>query len=189
MAILKIARIGHPVLRMVAQPVAPELISSPEFQRFCDDLLETMEEYDGAGLAAPQVHVSMRVVGVELSSRRGPEVFVNPVIEPITEELGGMWEGCLSVPDMRGAVARPRAVRLTAVDRHGEFVGLELEGLPAIIVQHECDHLDGVLFVDRMDPRTFAFLDEYRRFGPLQYDDDGDLVLEADEDELEHEEE
>ncbi len=189
MAILRVARAGHPVLRLVAQPLAPEAIATPEFQQFCDDLLETMEDYDGAGLAAPQVHVCVRVVAVELSAQRGAEILVNPVIEPTSQVPTAVWEGCLSLPRLRAAVIRPRAIRLTALDRQGEPVELELEGLSAIIAQHECDHLDGVMFVDRMDSRTLAFLDEYRRFGPLEFDADGNLVLEADIDDLDDGEE
>lgn len=173
MAILKVARMGHPVLRQVAEPVSAEEIASPDFQRFCDDLLETMEEYDGAGLAAPQVHVSKRVAVLTLSDERGPEFFVNPVVTPLTDELDGTYEGCLSVPKMRGLVLRPASVRVEALDRHGNPKAFELAGFPATVVQHEFDHLDGILYIDKAVPESLAFLDEYRRWGPLVgYDDD-----------------
>jgi peptide deformylase len=171
-AVLKVAQMGHPVLRMVAEPVDAELFASDEFQQFCDDLLETMEDYDGAGLAAPQVHTLLRVVVLTLDDDRGPEFLVNPVITPLTEEKMKYYEGCLSVEGMRAAVYRPRAVRLVAFDRDGTPKAYELEGFPAIVAQHECDHLDGVLFVDRCDTKTLAFLREYRRFGPLDEQDE-----------------
>lgn len=171
MAILKVAQLGHPVLRMVSEPVDAETLASDEFQQFCDDLLETMEEYDGAGLAAPQVHTLLRVTVLTLDEERGPEFLVNPVITPLTDETMKYYEGCLSVEGMRAAVHRPKRVRLVALDRDGTPKGYELEGFPAIVAQHECDHLDGVLFVDRCDTKTLAFLREYRRFGPLDEQD------------------
>jgi peptide deformylase len=167
MAILKVAQLGHPVLRMVARPVTAEEIASQQFQDFCDDLLETMIEYDGTGLAAPQVHASLRVVVLSLDGEREPEFLVNPQIKVLTEETSTMMEGCLSVTGMRGRVQRPNRVQVKALDRDGTPKGYELEGFPAVVVQHECDHLDGVLYVDRCDTRTLAFLAEYRRFGPV----------------------
>lgn len=183
--ILRIARAGHPVLRFVAEAVLPAVIPSPGFQGFLDDLLETMRDYDGTGLAAPQVHVSMRVVVLTLSDERGPEFMINPVVTPLTDDALRTWEGCLSLPGLRAAVDRPRAVRVEFLDREGTPRAYELHGFPAVVVQHEVDHLDGVLFVDRADMRTLSFLDEYRRFGALDYDEDGNLVLESDADDLE----
>jgi peptide deformylase len=187
LAILKVAQMGHPVLRMVAEPVDAELIESTEFQQLCDDMLETMEEYDGAGLAAPQVHVTLRVVVLVLDDDRGPEFLVNPVITPLTTVTKRTYEGCLSVEGLRGAVERPRHVRVEALDRDGTEKTYELEGFPAIVVQHECDHLDGVLYVDRVDTKTLAFLKEYRRWGPLDVpstadgdDEDDDFTDEPD---------
>jgi peptide deformylase len=174
-AVLKVAQMGHPVLRMVSEPVDAELFASDEFQQFCDDLLETMEDYDGAGLAAPQVHTLLRVVVLTLDDERGAEFLVNPVITPLTDDTMKYYEGCLSVEGMRAAVHRPRHVQVTALDRDGTPKAYELEGFPAIVVQHECDHLDGVLFVDRCDTKTLAFLREYRRFGPLdELDEESD---------------
>ena len=167
MAILRVAQMGHPVLRRVADPVDPAQIGTEAFQQFLDDMLDTLVEYDGAGLAAPQVHVSLRVALIELSEERGPEFFINPVITPLTDDRVRTYEGCLSVEGMRGAVDRPSAVHVLALDRHGDPIELELHGFPAVVVQHECDHLDGVLFIDRADTTTLAFLREYRRWGPL----------------------
>jgi len=174
MGILRIAQMGHPVLRMVSRALSADEIRSPAFQNFCDDLLETMEDYDGLGLAAPQVHVPLRVVIATLSEERGPEFFVNPVIVPISEATTTTWEGCLSVEGMRGRVERPSHVKVDALDRDGTPKHYELEGHPAVVIQHECDHLDGVLYIDRADTRTLAFLREYRRFGSLPLDADED---------------
>jgi len=166
-AILKVAQMGHPVLRRVAEPVPVEVVRTPAFQAFVDDLLETMEAHDGAGLAAPQVHVSQRVVVLVLDPAVGPEVLVNPVIRPLTPSIARTLEGCLSVEGLRGVVERPAHVRVDALDRTGHPKAYELRGFPAVVVQHECDHLDGVLYVDRVEPRTLAFLDELARWGRL----------------------
>ncbi len=166
MAIRKVARMGHPVLRQVATPVPPEAVPGPEVQRLIDDLLETVREYDGAGLAAPQVHVSLRIVVLQLSDERGMEVWINPVLTPLTDEGYPSYEGCLSVPGLRGLVVRPAAVRVEALDRNGRLLSLDLAGFPAVVAQHECDHLDGVLYVDRVEPGTLAFVEELRRYPP-----------------------
>ena len=184
MAILKVARMGHPVLRQIARALTAEEIASEAFQRFCDDMLDTMIEYDGAGLAAPQVHESIRVVVLELNSERGPEFFVNPVITPLDDSTAHTWEGCLSIPEIRGLVERPAHVRIEALDRHGNPKAFELSGFPAVVVQHEADHLDGVLWVDRAVPESMAFLSEYRKYGPLVLLDDDEAVYD-DEDDLE----
>jgi peptide deformylase len=171
MAIRKVARMGHPVLRQMATEVPAKAVAGPEMQRLIDDLLETVREYDGAGLAAPQVHVSLRVVVLQLDSSRGFDVWINPVITPLTEDLVCTVEGCLSVPELRGIVCRPGAVQVEALDRYGKPVVLELSGFPAVVAQHECDHLDGVLFVDRVEPQTLSFLEEFRRFAD-QYEEE-----------------
>lgn len=177
MSILKVAQLGHPVLRQVAEPVTEDEIHTDAFQRLCDDMLDTMDAYDGAGLAAPQVHVSKRLVVLTLSADRGPEFLVNPVIETVGDLWVRTYEGCLSVTGMRAGVDRPGHIIVQAMDRHGKSKAYELEGFPAVVVQHECDHLDGVLYVDRCDTGTLAFLAEYRRFGPLDQlgEDDEDL--------------
>ena len=190
MAVLRIAQMGHPILRQVSRALTLEEVRTSAFQNFCDDMLETMEDYDGVGLAAPQVHHNVRVVIATLDDETGPEFFVNPVITVIGDTLTKTWEGCLSVEGLRGRVERPDQVRVDAWDRDGTQKTYELEGFPAVVIQHECDHLDGVLYVDRVEPKTLAFLKEHRRFGPanepsLEDDgleaDDSDEVDEADE--------
>jgi peptide deformylase len=167
MAILRIARMGHPVLRQVAEPVPPERIDDPATQQLIDDMLDTLRDYEGAGLAAPQVHVPLRIVVVLFEAEAEPLVLINPEITFLTQNMLRSYEGCLSVPDMRAAVNRVGKVRIDALDREGQRQSFELEGFPAIAAQHECDHLDGVLYIDRCDLRTLTFLDELRRFGPL----------------------
>jgi peptide deformylase len=167
LAILRVAQMGHPVLRLVAQPVDPEVIPTEDFQRFLDDLLETMEEYEGAGLAAPQVHTSVRVVVLTLDPDTGPEFLINPEITVLSDLATRTVEGCLSVHGLRAVVERPAHIQVAALDRWGRRKVYELKGFPAVVVQHECDHLDGSLYVDRADPLTLAFLDEYQRFGSL----------------------
>lgn len=169
MSILKVARMGHPVLRQVAAPIDPKDITGPEVQRLIRDMLETMLEYSGVGLAAPQVHVPRRLVlcggGEDEDGKLTVRVLINPEITPTTEQMAGMWEGCLSVPGMRGYVERPAAVDVKAFNEKGERVELSLRGFPAVVVQHECDHLDGTLYVDRLkDSRLFAYEEEAERF-------------------------
>lgn len=176
MSILKVARMGHPVLRRVADPVPPDAISTAPVQGLIDDLLETVDEYDGAGLAAPQVHASVRIVVLALDES-GMQVWINPVLTPLTDELHSAVEGCLSVPELRGRVSRPAAIEVRALDRSGAPIHLELRGFPAVVAQHECDHLDGVLYVDKAEPRSLMFLEEFRRYGlaqPGDYDLEGD---------------
>ena len=165
MAVLHVARMGNPILRTIAQPVPPESIRSKAFQQFCEDLLESMFEHDGTGLAAPQVHESVRVV-VFCIDDGDPIFLINPVITPLEAETAEGYEGCLSVPNLRGKVERWMHVRVDALNRAGKHYSFEAHGWPARVVQHECDHLDGVLYVDRADPKSLAFLPEYRRFGP-----------------------
>ena len=173
MPILKVAQMGHPVLRTPADRVSPDEIATPEFQRLIDDMVETLHEYQGIGLAAPQVHEGRRLclIGVIEEAEEGaPQrirlvVAINPVITPLTEETALGVEGCLSMHDLRGLVPRLRAVRLEALDRDGEPFALELEGHPAVVAQHETDHLDGVLYVDRMrDLRSLSFGGEFERY-------------------------
>jgi peptide deformylase len=173
MAVLKVAHLGHPVLRRVAEPVSPEAIRAPEIQRLIDDMLETMEDHDGAGLAAPQVHVSRRVViyGVEANPRYPDAeavpltVLVNPRVTPVGDEQEEDWEGCLSIPDLRGRVPRFTRVRVEALDRAGQPLRFTAGGFHARVVQHECDHLDGKLYVDRMTSmETLSFLPEFQRY-------------------------
>jgi peptide deformylase len=170
--ILKVARIGHPVVRTAARAVPPEVLASPEFQHLVDDMVDTMHEYDGVGVAGPQVHVGLRVAVIEVpaSDERAREavpltVLVNPVVTPLGEEKEPGWEGCLSVPDLRGVVPRFRRVRLEALDRRGKPYTVEAAGFFARVIQHECDHLDGAVYLDRMDGlRSLSFLREFERF-------------------------
>jgi peptide deformylase len=183
MAILKVAQLGHPVLRKVSELVGMEELQGQEFQRFCDDLLETMVAYDGLGLAAPQVHVSKRVVVFQLDEETGPLFLVNPIVTALTDTKKAGYEGCLSVTNMRGRVERAASVRVSCLDRHGQELEFVAHGWAARVVQHECDHLNGVLYVDKADPRSLAFLPEYRRYGGLVPVGD-----EEEEDELEGDE-
>jgi peptide deformylase len=173
MAILKIARMGHPVLRGVAAPVADP--TAPEIRRLVADMTETLDDIGGAGLAAPQVHVPLRVVIFRVPAERTtgrsddrPEpllALVNPVIEPqgVARELG--WEGCLSVPGLRGAVPRFARIRYRGMTPDGESIERTVEGFHARVVQHECDHLDGILYPQRMaDLRLLVFNEEGARY-------------------------
>ena len=166
MAILKVAQMGHPILRAIAHPVPPELIGSDAVQAFLADLRETCLDEDGLGLAAPQVHQSIRVVLVSIDDVL--RTVINPEITFLTDERIATYEGCLSVSGLRAEVERCARVRLVALDEHGRPFEVEAEDMEAVVIQHECDHLDGVLYVDRCDPRTLAFLDEYRRWGPIE---------------------
>jgi peptide deformylase len=181
--LLNVARMGNPVLREVAAEVDPTRIRTPEFQDFVDSMLLTMHEYDGVGLAAPQVHVSERVVvfhehaGLETVDGEPLTVLINPVIETLGDETESMWEGCLSVPGLRGRVTRPAHIRVRALDRDARPVELELENFDAVVTQHECDHLDGVLFVDRIeDRRELAYEREFERFWAAAAEAAGDHV-------------
>ncbi|MDA8028308.1 MAG: peptide deformylase [Nitrospiraceae bacterium] len=173
MALLKIAKMGNPILRKISEPVSKKEIESVDFQRFLDDMIETMRDEDGLGLAAPQVHVSKQVVVIEsLDDDRAPEappfpllVLINPVFKYLSKEIRTGWEGCLSLDNLRGKVPRSRAVKLEALDRNGNTVILDWEEFPAVVLQHEIDHLRGHLFVDRMkDMTTLTHLGEFHRY-------------------------
>ncbi len=183
MSILKIARMGHPVLRARARAVEPAMIGSPQFQQLIDDMFETMKEYQGVGLAAPQIHVSLRVFVCgfapaalpeddEEEGERIPEeervplmALINPEITPVGGEVVEDWEGCLSIPDIRGRVPRPREITVRASDRTGKRIEIRAGGFTARVIQHETDHLDGILFFDRMTSfASLTFLDEFGRY-------------------------
>ncbi len=185
MAILKVARMGHPVLREKCAPIDPKQITSPEIQGLIRDMFATMVEYTGVGLAAPQVHQPVRLViaGGEADEEGRPQfrVLINPKITVLDQDNRlGMYEGCLSVPGLRGWVERPASVKIEAYNENGDEIEFELEGFPAVVIQHECDHLDGVLYVDRMTDMTkFAFEQEADRyheqsFGAEDEDDEDD---------------
>ena len=168
MSILKVAKMGNPVLRRIAKSIPPEHISSPAVQRLIQNMLDTVLEYDGVGLAAPQVHESVRLVLLCLEPDEGFEVWINPVLTPTTDKELSTTEGCLSVPGLRGDVSRPCAVKVEAYNHQGQFFERHLEGFPAVVAQHECDHLDGVLYVDKVDTKTLSFLEEFRRYALAQ---------------------
>lgn len=173
MAIRKIATIGHPVLREVARKVGLEELRSPKMQGFIDDLVETMHDANGAGLAANQVFEPVRVCAIEIKDNpRYPykpnwplTILVNPAVTPTTDETFMNYEGCLSVPNLRGEVRRFTAVRVKAWDRDGKDVDFEVKGLTAGTFQHEVDHLDGKVFLDRVeDTRSLATWADFDRF-------------------------
>ena len=182
MAILKVARLGHPVLRQAAAPVPVKDIRSPEIQRLIDDLVETMREYNGAGLAATQVHTLKQICVIEVNGNpRYPDadsipltVLINPKVTPLTDEMEDGWEGCLSVPDMRGMVPRYTSVRLDAYDREGRRIEGEAKEFFARVIQHEADHLHGLVYLDRMrDLSTLTHLAEWNKhwLGAQEQDD------------------
>lgn len=197
MAIRKIAQLGEPVLRQEARPLRPEELADAETQRLIDDMIDTMRDADGAGLAAPQVYESVQLVVIELASpRRYPDVeripllvLANPVLTSLVGQTGApladheaitVYEGCLSVIGMRGRVRRPRKVRVQALDRDGAPLDFVWEGFRAAVVQHEVDHLRGTLFVDRAMPKSLIFLREYERFvSPEQRVVDGGAAAKA----------
>ena len=177
MSILKVARMGHPVLRAKAQSIDAAAIKSAEVQQLIDDMFETMREYQGVGLAAPQIHVGLRLFVAGFPSSRdeadddeeGARVplmaLINPEITPIGSDVEEDWEGCLSIPDIRGRVPRAREIQVRAFDRRGRRLEMRARGFTARVIQHETDHLDGVLFFDRMKSfETLTFLDEYGRY-------------------------
>jgi peptide deformylase len=176
MSILKVARMGHPVLRRRGRALDKADLKNPLLQKFFDDMIETMYEYHGVGLAAPQVHESLRVfvamLDEEPDEKSEAAVVINPEIMPSAPTIEEGWEGCLSIPDIRGMVPRHTEISLKALDRNGKNVELILKGFPARVAQHETDHLDGVLFFDRMrSMQSLTFLEEFSRY--WSKDDEG----------------
>jgi peptide deformylase len=175
---MKITTIGDPVLREPAAEVGLDELLAPETQQLIDALIDTRREAGGAGLAAPQVGVSKRIAVVEVdeATRYAYKplvpltVMVNPVVEPLGEETLLINEGCLSIPDLRGDVPRHLRVRVHYFDRNGEPCMQEAEGLTAGTFQHEVDHLDGVLFVDRLvDARSLSTWEQFARHGEREF--------------------
>jgi peptide deformylase len=171
MSILKVARMGHPALRAKTRPVEKSEVRSQAVQKLIDDMIETMAEYHGVGLAAPQVHdhrrlfVALLDAADEGDGAAQPVAIINPEITVVGSDVVEDWEGCLSIPDIRGRVPRAREVKVRALDRRGDRLELHARNFAARVIQHETDHLDGVLFFDRM--RTFeslTFLEEYSRY-------------------------
>ncbi|HEX8030349.1 MAG TPA: peptide deformylase [Vicinamibacterales bacterium] len=177
MSILKVARMGHPVLRTKARTVDKLEIKNPNVQQFIDSLIDTMYEYSGVGLAAPQVHESLRVFVAMLDPDGRGEgdaiAFINPEITVIGDQKVEGWEGCLSIPEVRGRVPRAQHIKISALDRTGKRFELELKDFPARVVQHENDHLEGVLFLDRMRSfESLTYLEEYSRYHTKRGDDE-----------------
>ena len=176
MSILKVARMGHPVLRSRARALDPPEIRSPAIQKLIDDMFDTMREYQGVGLAAPQVHESLRLFVAGFASddeddrEKGAERFpltavINPEITPVGSAVVEDWEGCLSIPDIRGRVPRAREIAVRAYDREGQRIDIRARGFTARVIQHETDHLDGILFFDRMASfKSLTFLEEFGRY-------------------------
>ena len=169
MSILKVARMGHPVLREAARPVDKSAFRDPLFQKLIDDMIDTMHEYHGVGLAGPQIHEGLRIFVALLDDEPGPEsdasVIINPEIIPNAEGREDGWEGCLSIPDIRGMVPRYTDITLRGLDRDAKKIELQLKNFAARVAQHETDHLDGVLFFDRMTSlQSLTYLDEFSRY-------------------------
>jgi peptide deformylase len=169
MSILKVARMGHPVLRERAQPLDKAMLRNPLVQKLIDDMFDTMHEYNGVGLAAPQVHEGLRIfVGLLEESPKDdaePIALINPEITPIGDSKAGGREGCLSIPEIYGMVPRFTSISVKALDRTGKPIELQLKDFPARIAQHEHDHLDGILFLDRMTSmESLSYSSEYSRY-------------------------
>ncbi|HXZ45056.1 MAG TPA: peptide deformylase [archaeon] len=171
MAILKVAVLGNPILRVPAELV--KSVQAPEIQRLIDDMIETMREYRGVGLAAPQVHRSLQIAVIE--EEKNPDspkepsrpltVLINPRIVPVTDQMEEDWEGCLSIPELRGKVPRFKEIEIQAHDRRGRPLHLKASEFFARVIQHEHDHLLGTLFLDRMKSfETLTFPAEYARY-------------------------
>ena len=173
MAILKVARLGHPVIRKIAVPLTAEEIHSRETQELIDNMIETMHEYDGVGLAAPQVHVSKQIAVIEVSHNpRYPDmpkipltVLINPRVTSRSKKIVESWEGCLSIPDLRGMVPRNASLVCEALDREGKSIKFEADDFFARVIQHEWDHLQGNVYLDRMTNLcSLSHLSEFARF-------------------------
>jgi len=174
MAIRKVARLGHPVLRMPTRALGKQELLSEPVQRLIADMVETMHEYGGVGLAAPQVHESLRLAVIEVDHlderyKTGISqpllVIANARVSVLDAAVHGFWEGCLSVPGLRGYVERPRKIRVEYLDQRGEPRTIVAEDFLATVFQHELDHLDGVLYVDKLkEPGRFSFVEEYQRY-------------------------
>jgi peptide deformylase len=171
--ILKVARLGHPAIRTPALTVDPAVISSPEFQRLLDDMVDTMREYNGVGLAAPQIHLSIQVAVLEVTNHpRYPDMpqvpltfLINPQVTILDTSTVEDWEGCLSIPEMRGVVPRYKQLRVVALGRQAEALNFTAIDFHARVIQHETDHLKGEVYLDRMpNLRSLSHLAEWQRF-------------------------
>ena len=180
MAIRKIARLGHPVLRYQAHSLSVEEISSLSTKNLIRDMLDTVVDAEGQGLAAPQIHEQKQIILLDLDDGEGFRVWINPELTSLTDECIVTFEGCLSIPGMRGAVARSSKIKVSALDENGEAIELLLRDYPAVIAQHECDHLNGILYVDRVEPGTLCFVEEYRKFGHLFFEENDESSSQED---------
>jgi len=173
MSLLKVARLGNPILRAATLPLPKDQIVSADVQKVVDDMIATMWEYNGVGLAANQVHEAMQLAVLEVADNpRYPDkpsvplaVLFNPEVEPLGEEMEEDWEGCLSVPDFRGKVPRYKKIHVRALDRSGAKLDFVAAGFHARVIQHEWDHLNGKVYLDRMrDLSTLTHLQEFARY-------------------------
>ena len=172
MSILKVSRMGHPVLRQRARKIPVDQVQNPDLQQLVEHMVDTMIDYEGIGLAAPQVFQPLRAIVAGLPDADPDDeeaipltVLFNPEFTAMSEKMVNGWEGCLSIPEIRGVVPRAAAVEVRGLDGEGRPVELAAEGFFARVLQHEIDHLDGVLFLDRMeDLQTLTFVEEYQRY-------------------------
>ncbi len=174
MAVLDVLRMGHPLLRQPARELTPQEIESQELKQLIQDMVDTMHAHDGVGLAAPQIGQPIRLAIIELDPQNDRYdfngdtalgVYINPKITVLDPETQTFWEGCLSVPGLRGAVARPRKVKVEYINLDGKSCVIEADDFLATVFQHEFDHLDGVLYIDRLaDTRNLAYIEEFHQF-------------------------
>jgi peptide deformylase len=184
MSIRKVARMGHPVLREKAKPIHPKDIQTREIKELIQDLIDTMEEYGGIGIAAPQIHESksISIIRMDTGSKTYQDengepisVFINPEIKVADSQTQEFWEGCLSVPGLRGLVTRPRKVVVEYLDEKGEEQEITVDEFAATVIQHELDHLIGKLYVDRIEDKTkLAFEEEYMKYHRKEDDQEVD---------------
>ncbi len=167
---------GNPVLRLKARKLTRDEILSPALKQLVEDMFDTMEDYEGIGLAAPQIHESIALAIVQDPNEAGPTIVINPEMTVLDDSTQGFWEGCLSIPEIRGLVYRPRKIKVDFLDLNANPQSLILEGFPATVFQHELDHLFGVLFIDRIEYKPgespISFIEEYSRFHVPDEDDE-----------------
>ncbi len=179
MAILKIARMGHPILSQISTVITD--ITDYKLNSLIDDMVETMNDAGGAGLAAPQIHMPIRLVIYRIKLDKGLicdnddniidndnmalHILINPIITPIGDDISYDWEGCLSIPDLTGLVARYENINLTAIMPNGDNININVSGFHARVLQHECDHLDGILYPQRMDDLSLLMFNDQMRHG------------------------
>lgn len=187
MALLKIAQIGEPVLREQARAVDPQIIGSDQIQTLIDDMIETMRDANGAGIAANQVYHTLQICVIETrgNNPRYPykpqiplTIMINPQITPLSDEQFDNLEGCLSVPNLRGLVPRCAHINLQYLDRDGNSHSAKFSGVSAGTFQHECDHLNGQLYVDKAKPTTLSTLDNFSRHHEAQCVADATKIVE-----------